>query len=48
MEDNELNSEIMVEILNEYGFVVATAENGDVYKRQMIHISTISRMRMEA
>mgnify|MGYP000693688250 FL=1 len=28
VEDNELNSEIMVEILNEYGFVVDTAENG--------------------
>ena len=28
MEDNELNSEIAVEILNEYGFVVDTAENG--------------------
>ena len=28
VEDNELNSEIAVEILNEYGFVVATAENG--------------------
>ena len=28
MEDNELNSEIAVEILNEYGFLVDTAENG--------------------
>ncbi len=28
VEDNELNSEIAVEILNEYGFLVATAENG--------------------
>ena len=28
VEDNERNSEIMVEILNEYGFVVDTAENG--------------------
>ena len=28
VEDNELNSEIAVEILNEYGFVVDTAENG--------------------
>ena len=28
VEDNELNSEIAVEILNEYGFMVDTAENG--------------------
>ena len=28
VEDNELNSEIAVEILNEYGFLVDTAENG--------------------
>ena len=28
MEDNELNREIAVEILNEYGFMVDTAENG--------------------
>ena len=28
VEDNELNSEIAVEILNEYGFRVDTAENG--------------------
>ena len=28
MEDNELNSEIAVELLNEYGFQVDTAENG--------------------
>ena len=28
MEDNELNSEIAAEILNEYGFLVDTAENG--------------------
>ena len=28
VEDNELNREIAVEILNEYGFLVATAENG--------------------
>ena len=28
VEDNELNSEIAVEILNEYGFLVNTAENG--------------------
>ena len=28
VEDNELNSEIVVEILNEYGFLVDTAENG--------------------
>ena len=28
VEDNELNREIAVEILNEYGFVVDTAENG--------------------
>ncbi len=28
MEDNELNSEIAVEILNAYGFLVDTAENG--------------------
>ena len=28
MEDNELNSEIAVEILNEYGFLIDTAENG--------------------
>ena len=28
MEDNELNSEIAVEILNEYGFLVDNAENG--------------------
>ena len=28
MEDNALNSEIAVEILNEYGFLVDTAENG--------------------
>ena len=28
MEDNELNSEIAVELLNEYGFLVDTAENG--------------------
>ena len=28
VEDNELNSEITVEILNEYGFMVDTAENG--------------------
>ena len=28
VEDNELNSEIAVEILNEYGFLVETAENG--------------------
>ena len=28
MEDNELNSEIAVEILNEYGFLVDTAKNG--------------------
>ena len=28
MEDNELNSEIAVEILKEYGFLVDTAENG--------------------
>ncbi|MFQ7580590.1 MAG: response regulator [Pilosibacter sp.] len=27
-EDNELNSEIAVELLNEYGFLVDTAENG--------------------
>ena len=30
VEDNELNSEIAVEILNEYGFLVDTAENGEV------------------
>ncbi len=30
VEDNELNSEIAVEILNEYGFLVDTAENGAV------------------
>ena len=30
MEDNALNSEIAVEILNEYGFLVDTAENGEV------------------
>ena len=29
VEDNELNSEIAVEILNEYGFLVDTAENGE-------------------
>ena len=28
VEDNELNSEIAVEILNEYGFLVDTAKNG--------------------
>ena len=28
MEDNELNREIAVELLNEYGFQVDTAENG--------------------
>ena len=28
VEDNELNSEIALEILNEYGFLVDTAENG--------------------
>ena len=28
MEDNELNSEIAVEIFNEYGFLVDTAKNG--------------------
>ena len=28
VEDNELNSEIAVEILNEYGFLVDTAQNG--------------------
>ena len=28
MEDNELNSEIAVEILNEYGFLVDNAKNG--------------------
>ena len=28
VEDNELNSEIAVELLNEYGFLVDTAENG--------------------
>ena len=28
VEDNELNSEIVAEILNEYGFLVDTAENG--------------------
>ena len=28
MDDNELNSEIAAEILNEYGFLVDTAENG--------------------
>ena len=28
VEDNELNSEIAVEILKEYGFLVDTAENG--------------------
>lgn len=28
MEDNELNSEIAVEILNEYGFLVDTTKNG--------------------
>ena len=28
MEDNELNKEIAVELLNEYGFQVDTAENG--------------------
>ena len=28
VEDNELNREIAVEILNEYGFLVDTAENG--------------------
>ena len=28
VEDNEMNSEITVEILNEYGFLVDTAENG--------------------
>ena len=28
VEDNELNSEIAAEILNEYGFLVDTAENG--------------------
>ena len=28
MEDNELNSEIAVDILNEYGFLVDTAKNG--------------------
>ena len=30
VEDNELNSEIAMEILNEYGFLVDTAENGAV------------------
>ena len=30
VEDNELNSEIALEILNEYGFLVDTAENGAV------------------
>ena len=30
VEDNALNSEIAVEILNEYGFLVDTAENGEV------------------
>ena len=29
-EDNELNREIAVEILNDYGFEVDTAENGDI------------------
>ena len=28
VEDNELNTEIAIEILSEYGFVVSTAENG--------------------
>ena len=28
MEDNELNGEIAVELLNEYGFLVDTAKNG--------------------
>ena len=28
VEDNELNREIAVELLNEYGFLVDTAENG--------------------
>ena len=28
VEDNELNREIAVEILTEYGFIVDTAENG--------------------
>lgn len=28
VEDNELNREIAFEILNEYGFIVDTAENG--------------------
>ena len=30
VEDNELNREIAMEILNEYGFLVDTAENGAV------------------
>ena len=28
VEDNDLNREIAYEILNEYGFIVDTAENG--------------------
>ena len=30
VEDNELNREIAFEILNEYGFIVDTAENGKI------------------
>ncbi len=37
MEDNELNSEIAVEILNEYGFLVDTAENGAEAVKKVKH-----------
>ena len=40
VEDNELNSEIAVEILNEYGFLVDTAENG-VEAVQKVRNSTL-------
>ena len=39
VEDNELNREIAVEILNEYGFLVDTAENGAVAVEKMKHSS---------
>ena len=39
VEDNELNREIAMEILNEYGFLVDTAENGAVAVEKMKHSS---------
>ena len=39
VEDNELNREIAFEILNEYGFIVDTAENG----QEAVNIVSASR-----